>query len=1281
MRVVIKEKEYDYVSDFPDGWVFSKGDYFKVVKIFDKHTCFIKRFEVKTPANISGWKLMVNLKGKNENNLSRLYDIAETRESGKNIYYVFYEFIEGETLYKLISQNAEIDFKILTEDLICAIQSLQKKDYWFADFTEKNIFCDKKGRFVLIDLDSAQPASEAPNNDMWGEKEYWVLVLNFYKEILHKQQLLPSDINGISLNYLQIVFLVLRLKIFYSGKQNEYYSHELFDHLPAYLNNLSPSFKIIFNKLFQNNKLPPQSDDINEIKNLIEKYIINIQPPSTQPVINEFIVNDYFEKDKDDYVVEKGKIFTLKWNVENASDIELYKNGNFYKKLGNGEKNTEFTEEVRNSTETKIEYTLVALKDSAKKDAKSLTITVKELIPPEPPVINKFRASNYIERNGDDYVIESGKPFKLYWDVQNVSNLQLYKDGELYKKLNSSEKNLELTEETYNNKREKIEYKLVASNKSIQIHKLLIVEIIALRREPVINEFTVSNYVEKSGDEYVIEDGKIFTLNWDVHNALNLELYKNGEPYKKLIGSKSSIELKEELYDGKEKPIEYTLHASNTGESIKSNPLTIKIIYPNPVIKDFIANNYVEKNANTYVIENGKTFILKWDVSNVSHIELYKDGTSYKKFNTDIKSIELKEEIYDGKEKETEYILFASNKSASIKSKPIIIKFIYLPPLINQFKTNKYTVRDGKVFRLTWDIKNASVLELYKDGKLYQQLNPAENSIELTEKAYHREKKEIEYSLLASNRSMEIKSDPVFITLKPPPPPIVKIIMLAFVVVVILSITLFFLLRPAVVNVYAFTRNKITESDTITFFGKNLPPSKDLIHVKFNNVEGIITQVTKKSLSVQVPKIASTSEYVTILVNIGRTFFKVSDHVLYVVKTPPPPPPGPTVSLPASLNEIWHGSNEFVNVNLPQRIIYYSGSNKEKYGAYYIGEIDSTTGIYKIAVKAEQGEKLFLIKNVKPQSFELSVCEDSLGKDCKSFNKMSLYYETNPSVIYLPNNPEADDLEESQKTKLTKITRNPEQLTFIVSVSPSNKFTPNLYVNEVTDYLNKKGIKYTIQKINSSQTNVTPFQRNYVSLLSKSDSHKPTTYSPDCSKTFTSIDQTQRLASPLIVCKLNLSGVFLSKIPAEVYTFTNLQELDLGSNPILEVEINRLKKVLPACTIKWTSKPPEDEESLGYIEFDANNEPNDAGRNRIEQIADQLKANPHWKIKFYADWDKNNSDEEATVGRNINGIKNYFNGFGIGLSSKQLDTKVVAVKRANKDINRVYLTRIVLPNN
>src|SRR5207249_3241129 len=135
------------------------------------------------------------------------------------------------------------------------------------------------------------------------------------------------------------------------------------------------------------------------------------------------------------------------------------------------------------------------------------------------------------------------------------------------------------------------------------------------------------------------------------------------EPYKKFIGSEKSIELKEELYDGNKKSIEYTLHASNTSESIKSNPLTIKIIYPDPVINDFTVNNYVEKNTNSYVIENGKTFMLKWDVKNALRIELYKDGVPYKKFNTDIKSIELKEEIYDGKEKETEYILLATGRS------------------------------------------------------------------------------------------------------------------------------------------------------------------------------------------------------------------------------------------------------------------------------------------------------------------------------------------------------------------------------------------------------------------------------------------------------------------------------------------------------------------------------------------------------------------------------------------------------------------------------------------
>src|SRR2546421_8292295 len=100
MKVIIREREYDYASDHPQGWLFGRGDYFKFPVKIGGNTCFIKRFEIAIPENISGWQLMLDLKGKHEQNLARIYDIVSTKENNKNIYYVFYEFIDGETLDK-----------------------------------------------------------------------------------------------------------------------------------------------------------------------------------------------------------------------------------------------------------------------------------------------------------------------------------------------------------------------------------------------------------------------------------------------------------------------------------------------------------------------------------------------------------------------------------------------------------------------------------------------------------------------------------------------------------------------------------------------------------------------------------------------------------------------------------------------------------------------------------------------------------------------------------------------------------------------------------------------------------------------------------------------------------------------------------------------------------------------------------------------------------------------------------------------------------------------------
>jgi len=59
MKVTIKQREEEYISDYPDGWKFSAGDPFKFPVLIGSHPCFIKRFEQKSPEDISGWDLLV----------------------------------------------------------------------------------------------------------------------------------------------------------------------------------------------------------------------------------------------------------------------------------------------------------------------------------------------------------------------------------------------------------------------------------------------------------------------------------------------------------------------------------------------------------------------------------------------------------------------------------------------------------------------------------------------------------------------------------------------------------------------------------------------------------------------------------------------------------------------------------------------------------------------------------------------------------------------------------------------------------------------------------------------------------------------------------------------------------------------------------------------------------------------------------------------------------------------------------------------------------------------
>lgn len=398
MKVCINEREYEYVSDYPQGWKFISKDYFKFPVSIGNNSCFIKRFQ-KRQENISGWDLLLRLKNKNESNVPRVYDIVSVEENRRQISYVFFECVKGSTLEALIRGDMSFDLRRLTNDLLNAFESLHKYNFWFSDFCEKNIFCEERGRYLLIDTDSCQPVSEAPSNEMDVNMVYWALVYKFYRDILHIQ-LVPADIPGISLNHLQLIFLVLHLKLFSLGNRHEYMSDQAFNDLPVNLNETDPAFRELFIRVLESAKQSANLYQVSEIKNLIFDKIIDGPSGTENPdIIEEAVIfkgpliiekphleEPHLEEPpfiitfiSGSYTIKKGNSFTLTWDVTNATHVELYKNGVLYITPGADETSAIITEPYE-STDKKIVFTLHAINNAGQAESEPLVINVTDTI-------------------------------------------------------------------------------------------------------------------------------------------------------------------------------------------------------------------------------------------------------------------------------------------------------------------------------------------------------------------------------------------------------------------------------------------------------------------------------------------------------------------------------------------------------------------------------------------------------------------------------------------------------------------------------------------------------------------------------------------------------------------------------------------------------------------------------------------------------------------------------------------------------------------------------------
>ena len=396
----------------------------------------------------------------------------------------------------------------------------------------------------------------------------------------------------------------------------------------------------------------------------------------------------------------------------------------------------------------------------------------------------------------------------------------------------------------------------------------------------------------------------------------------------------------------------------------------------------------------------------------------------------------------------------------------------------------------------------------------------------------------------------------------------------------------------------------------------------------------------------------------------------------------------PVSALPAPLNEIWKGgtSNRLLNINLQQRILYYSTGDVNTYGTYRINEIClAANGTYKIITQTSQGYKLFFIRNISAQSFELSVCQDfyrtkeelaaKTEANCDRFNRMVWYYESNTSnlTVYLPASPTQSDPVGNEMKKFISIVEGDNNNNASGSVMTITSYANKRFVNSPDLNFIKEAIyNYPISTEDISAGNTNPFKRNYV-IFGYTTPNIKKTAEADCNKTFTSVAETEALQNPLVVCNLDLSGSNLTTMPKELYNYTNMQQLTLGTTNIPQTEIDQLQRALPNCKIDFTIYQPkpqtnnEKEILLGNIIFDRQGQMSSSIPNLIEKIAQQLRKDKSSKVRIEATYttaaDRKNIESYLTT------IEQYFEKSGIDSKSEQLTKNIMEQQRQQQQQN------------
>ncbi len=391
-------------------------------------------------------------------------------------------------------------------------------------------------------------------------------------------------------------------------------------------------------------------------------------------------------------------------------------------------------------------------------------------------------------------------------------------------------------------------------------------------------------------------------------------------------------------------------------------------------------------------------------------------------------------------------------------------------------------------------------------------------------------------------------------------------------------------------------------------------------------------------------------------------------------------------SLPASISEIWSGStnNRFIRFDIAKKTIFYSTGSKNSFGRYTIQKVCSKENKLKIIVKGDRTFSVFALRNIQTTSFELSVCQQEFNNEteaeaatnCDSYNKMKLFYESNPAIIYVPLNMKSyTSTEQSKINTIKKGIGNTfnanKKYTLTIEVNSRNVELVRSYRYSLIQQNNELN-RLTNIKWDNAEFNGTPFDRDYIKVstsLPNVDIPNNSANDPSiCDITYYSLKEALA-AGASNVCKLNLSKESLSAIPKELYSFNNMQELDLGTTSIDKKEIQQLQDALKKCKITFQSipvnQPPQTTDEtlifIGAIQFDKKDYINSNQNQFMENLGVYLKNYPAALVKLHITYNGSMGQSRATS--RLNQVKNIL--LKAGASEKQL-TQTSSPSRASQ---------------